>query len=64
MVSCSERLLFLRKQFEFARTVYEAEDGVLAGVSAGKCLVDCATLTPEHMVRTFTSHEYVNRRYC
>lgn len=39
--------------------MYEAEDGVLAGVSAGKCLVDCATLTPEHMVRTFRSHEYV-----
>ena len=37
--------------FDFDRTVYEGEDGVLAGVSSGKCLVDCATLTPEHMVR-------------
>lgn len=32
------------------RSVYEGADGVLAGVSNGKCLVDCATLTPEHMV--------------
>lgn len=30
--------------------MYEGEDGVLAGVSEGKSLVDCATLTPEHMV--------------
>ncbi|CAN0376580.1 unnamed protein product, partial [Scytosiphon promiscuus] len=32
------------------RSVYEGADGVLAGVSKGKCLVDCATLTPEHMI--------------
>lgn len=30
--------------------MYEGDDGVLAGITAGKCLVDCATLTPEHMV--------------
>jgi len=29
--------------------VFDSEDGVVAGVSAGKTIVDCATLTPERM---------------
>ncbi|CAM9195037.1 unnamed protein product [Discosporangium mesarthrocarpum] len=32
-----------------SRSVYEGDEGVLAGVTPGKCLIDCATLTPEHM---------------
>mmetsp|Transcript_91895 Transcript_91895/g.259575 ORF Transcript_91895/g.259575 Transcript_91895/m.259575 type:complete len:295 (-) Transcript_91895:104-988(-) len=33
------------------RSVYEMEGGVLAGVSTGKCIVDCATLAVEDMER-------------
>lgn len=33
------------------RSVYEMDDGVLAGISAGKKLVDCATLAVEDMER-------------
>jgi 3-hydroxyisobutyrate dehydrogenase-like beta-hydroxyacid dehydrogenase len=33
------------------KSVYEAETGVLAGVSSGKCVVDCATLAVEDMER-------------
>ena len=29
----------------------DADNGVLAGISAGKTLVDCATLTPERMIK-------------
>lgn len=33
-----------------AQAVYNGEDGVLAAVSQGKTIVDCATLTPEDMI--------------
>lgn len=33
------------------KAVYEMEGGILAGVAAGKCVVDCATLAVEDMVR-------------
>ncbi|CAB1105845.1 unnamed protein product [Ectocarpus sp. CCAP 1310/34] len=46
--SCELTYLML-SDLEASKSVYEGEDGVLAGVSKGKCLVDCATLTPEHM---------------
>lgn len=36
---------------EAARAVFEAESGVLAGVSEGKKIVDCATLAEEDMKR-------------
>lgn len=36
---------------EAVRSVYEMDGGVLAGVSAGKCIVDCATLAEEDMKR-------------
>ena len=47
--TCDLTYLML-SDLEASTTVYEGEDGVLAGVSSGKCLVDCATLTPEHMI--------------
>ena len=36
---------------EVAKLVFEAEDGVLAGVGEGKSIVDCATLAEEDMKR-------------
>lgn len=36
---------------EASRAVFEAEDGVLAGVSSGKSIVDCATLAEADMKR-------------
>lgn len=36
---------------EAVQSVYEMEGGVLAGVSAGKCIVDCATLAVADMTR-------------
>jgi 3-hydroxyisobutyrate dehydrogenase-like beta-hydroxyacid dehydrogenase len=34
---------------EASKAVFEGEHGVLAGVSPGKSIIDCATLTPERM---------------
>ncbi|KAG8466382.1 hypothetical protein KFE25_002138 [Diacronema lutheri] len=34
---------------EASTAVFDAPDGVLAAVGPGKCVVDCATLTPERM---------------
>lgn len=36
---------------EASKAVFEAEDGVLAGVSEGKSIVDCATLAEADMAR-------------
>lgn len=36
---------------EAAKSVYEMEHGILAGVRSGTKIVDCATLAPEDMVR-------------
>lgn len=36
---------------EVAKIVFEAEDGILAGVGEGKSIVDCATLAEEDMRR-------------
>ncbi len=36
---------------EASRIVFEGESGVLAGVSAGKSIVDCATLAEDDMKR-------------
>jgi 3-hydroxyisobutyrate dehydrogenase-like beta-hydroxyacid dehydrogenase len=36
---------------EASKIVFEGADGVLAGVSAGKSIVDCATLAEEDMKR-------------
>jgi 3-hydroxyisobutyrate dehydrogenase-like beta-hydroxyacid dehydrogenase len=36
---------------EASKAVFEGEDGVLAGVSGGKSIVDCATLAEEDMKR-------------
>lgn len=36
---------------EASRAVFEGEEGALAGVSAGKMLVDCATLAESDMQR-------------
>lgn len=36
---------------EASEAVFAGADGVLAGVKAGTAIVDCATLTPERMVR-------------
>jgi len=36
---------------EVSKLVFEADDGVLAGVSEGKSIVDCATLAEEDMKR-------------
>ena len=33
------------------QAVFECPSGVLAGVSTGKLIVDCATLTPERMLK-------------
>ena len=35
---------------EACKSVYETTDGLLAGVSGGKKIIDCATLTPEDMI--------------
>lgn len=35
---------------EASEACFAGEDGVLEGVSGGKIIVDCATLTPEHML--------------
>lgn len=36
---------------EASEAVFKGADGVLAGVNASSAIVDCATLTPERMVR-------------
>lgn len=37
---------------EAAAAVYDAPDvGLIAGVSPGKCIIDCATLSPERMIK-------------
>jgi 3-hydroxyisobutyrate dehydrogenase-like beta-hydroxyacid dehydrogenase len=36
---------------EASKIVFEAESGVLAGVSAGKSIIDCATLAEADMQR-------------
>ena len=36
---------------EASKIVFESETGVLAGVSAGKSIVDCATLAEADMIR-------------
>ena len=36
---------------EVSKLVFEGDDGVLAGVSEGKSIVDCATLAEEDMQR-------------
>jgi 3-hydroxyisobutyrate dehydrogenase-like beta-hydroxyacid dehydrogenase len=36
---------------EASKAVFEAEGGVLAGVSEGKSIVDCATLAEDDMKR-------------
>jgi len=38
---------------EVVKSVYEMEAGVLAGVTAGKCIVDCATIAPDDMQRLY-----------
>ena len=34
---------------EASRIVFEGENGTLAGTSAGKCIIDCATLAESDM---------------
>lgn len=36
---------------EASEAVFSGSDGVLAGVGPSTSIVDCATLTPERMVR-------------
>jgi 3-hydroxyisobutyrate dehydrogenase-like beta-hydroxyacid dehydrogenase len=36
---------------EASRAVFEGDSGILAGVSVGKSIVDCATLAEEDMKR-------------
>lgn len=36
---------------EASRAVFEAPDGTLAGVTSGKCIIDCATLAESDMQR-------------
>ncbi|CAM9733003.1 unnamed protein product [Discosporangium mesarthrocarpum] len=50
VVAACDLTYLMLSDLEASRSVYEGDTGVLAGVSAGKCLVDCATLTPEHMM--------------
>lgn len=40
---------------EVSKIVFEADNGVLAGVSEGKSIVDCATLAEEDMKRMNTA---------
>ena len=40
---------------EVSKIVFEADSGVLAGVSEGKSIVDCATLAEEDMKRMNTA---------
>ena len=35
---------------EASVAVFDCEDGVISGITAGKTLIDCATLTPERMM--------------
>jgi len=46
-----------------SRAVFDAEDGVLAGVTEGKAIVDCATLAEADMVRMSEAVENKNGRF-
>ena len=50
-VSACELTYVMLSTPEACRAVYEAKDGILAGVAAGKCIVDCATLAVADMER-------------
>lgn len=50
MVEQCEVTYTMLSTLEASEAVYDAPDGVLAGVSAGKSIVDCATLSPERML--------------
>lgn len=41
---------------EASEAVFAGPTGVLAGVKAGTSIVDCATLTPERMVRKWNAY--------
>eukprot|EP01041_Mallomonas_annulata_P009767 gene9767-20309_t len=50
---CVERCKFtfsMLSTLEASIATYDGEDGVVAGVSEGKVIIDCATLTPERMI--------------
>ena len=49
VIESSEITFSILSTPEAAKSVFEADDGVLAGVSEGKCIVDCATLAEEDM---------------
>lgn len=49
-VSTSDLTFLMLSTPEACEAVYTADDGVLAGVSDGKMLVDCATLRPDDMI--------------
>eukprot|EP00568_Trieres_chinensis_P000300 CAMPEP_0183307518 /NCGR_PEP_ID=MMETSP0160_2-20130417/17791_1 /TAXON_ID=2839 ORGANISM="Odontella Sinensis, Strain Grunow 1884" /NCGR_SAMPLE_ID=MMETSP0160_2 /ASSEMBLY_ACC=CAM_ASM_000250 /LENGTH=308 /DNA_ID=CAMNT_0025471123 /DNA_START=138 /DNA_END=1064 /DNA_ORIENTATION=+ len=51
VVECCDVTYCMLSTPEASRMVFEAEDGVLAGVADGKSVVDCATLAVEDMVR-------------
>ncbi|CAM9458292.1 unnamed protein product [Phaeothamnion confervicola] len=51
IAACDVTYLML-SDLEASNAVYnDAQGGVLSALKAGKCLVDCATLTPEHMAK-------------
>lgn len=49
-IAASDVTFIMLSTPEAMKSVYEQPDGILAGVSAGKRLVDCATVTPEDMI--------------
>ena len=49
---------------EASEAVFAGPSGVLAGVKSGTAIVDCATLTPERMVRAFYAYMCLRAGRC
>ena len=49
VVSTAQVTFSMLSTIEASAAVFEGADGMLAGVGPAKCIVDCATLTPERM---------------
>ena len=50
VVEKSDVIFCMLSTMDASEVVFDADDGVIAGVSNGKLIVDCATLTPERML--------------
>ena len=50
VISTSDITFSMLSTMDASRDVFDAADGALTGVTSGKIIVDCATLSPERMV--------------